>query len=69
MSLSDVFRETSEDIIYTIVQNTQEAFVIILAHLLEELLQLTDSVLELPRGQFPLNMDDINDMISLICTA
>jgi hypothetical protein len=69
MSLSDVFSETSEDIIYTFVQNAQDAFVIVSAHLLEELLQLRDGVLELPHGQFSLNMDDINDMISFICTA
>jgi hypothetical protein len=69
MSLFDVYNETSEDIIYTFVQNAQDAFVIVSAHLLEELLQLGDSELELPHGQFSLNMDDISYMISFICTT
>jgi predicted transcriptional regulator len=72
MSLSDVFNETSENIIYTFVQNAQDASVIVSAHLLEELLQLRqlrDRVLELPHGQFSLNMDDINDIISFVCTT
>jgi hypothetical protein len=51
------------------MQNVQDAFVIISAHCLDELLQLRADVLELPHGQFSLNMDNINDMISFICTA
>jgi hypothetical protein len=51
------------------VQNAQDAFVVVSAHLLEELLQLRDGMPELTHDQFSLNMDDINDVISFICTA
>jgi hypothetical protein len=51
------------------VQNAPDVSVVASACLMKEALKLRANVLELPHNQLALNTDDINDIISFICTA
>lgn len=56
-------------IIWEFVQNAPDVSEVASAGLLEEALVLRDGVLELPHTQLTLNTDEINDIISLVCTT